>query len=270
VPTNRQHIDSEYRGRKLTPASQAELEKMGYVFQENGVVRRPALHATRKGGQMVPLELDEAGRIHISEGPESIGEMQTRIRGSLSKSQGTTFDKLVKGAGSKQRVVLVEGSADTGVTWAQVLTKARRAELRALAIKNGVPGADIDRMIDALVTKAGTLKVVSGTRPVRAAFDYVGEYADAYGTPRSGVEIHHGDPLYLGGGHDPAYLIGLRGKPHDAVHDFFDKLTLPSGPFGGSPLQASTLQARAAPALRPTAAVVDVTTGAVTYTRLGK
>lgn len=269
VPTNRQHIMDEFAGERLTRARQNALEEMGYVFQDNDVIRRPALHGTRSGGRMVPLELDTNGRLFIPEGAESIGEMQARLTGSLTKGQAAKLAGLRSTAGAGTKVVLVEGVYDTGITWAQILTKPKRAQLRAMMIANNVPAAEIDRLIDSLVTKSGTVKVVVGTRPVRAAHEYVRGFGDAYGVPGSGIEVHHGDPLYLGGGHEPASLLGLTGKAHDDLHAFFDALTLPSGPHAGTPLQPATLQAKVSGSLRSAAAVVGPD-GRVSYEILGK
>jgi hypothetical protein len=80
------------------------------------------------------------------------------------------------------------------------------------------------------------------------------------------VEVHHGDPLYLGGGHDPTALFGLPEKAHDVLHGFFDQLTLPpANPLGPSRLQAGELQNKAKPFAKQAAAVVDPATGAVRF-----
>ena len=150
----------------------------------------------------------------------------------------------------------MEGIYDTGITWARILSPSRRTALRALMKRHNVPEVDIERLINSLVTKTGTVKVVVGTRPVRAPHDYVRGYSGVHGTPAASVEVHHGDPLYLGGGHGPDALLGLTGAPHDDVHAFFDALTLPSGPFAGTPLQPTRLQTAVGASLRPAAAVV--------------
>ena len=111
--------------------------------------------------------------------------------------------------------------------------------------------------------------MVAGTRPVRAAHDYVAGFGEAYGAPRPGRVVHHGDPLYLSGGHEPDVLMALKGQAHDEVHAFFDALTLPSGKYAGTPLQPGVLQARVSGSLRPAAAAVRAD-GSVSYEMLGK
>ena len=269
VATNRAHIESEFAGLKFTPARQAQLEEMGYVFPSSGGVRRAPLRGARMRGELVPLEVDGQGRLLVAEGPESIGEMQARLTAAMTRTQAANLASARAKAGTGSTVVLVEGIADTGVTWGQILTKTKQAQLRALMTRNKVPDADIDRLIDSLVSKTGTVKVVVGTRPVRAAHDYVGGFSEAYGAPRAGAEVHHGDPLYLGGGHGPETLLALKGQAHDEVHAFFDALTLPSGKYAGTALQPGILQARVSGSLRPAAAVVGVD-GSVSYEMLGK
>ena len=195
--------------------------------------------------------------------------MQARLTAAMTKTQAANLASVRTKAGIGSAVVLVEGIADTGVTWAQILTKTKQAQLRALMTRNKIPDADIDRLIDSLVSKAETVKVVVGTRPVRAAHDYVGGFSEAYGAPRAGAEVHHGDPLYLGGGHGPETLLALRGQAHDEVHAFFDALTLPSGRYAGTALQPGVLQARVSGSLKPAAAVVRAD-GSVSYEMLGK
>ena len=63
VATNRAHIESEFAGLKLTPARQAQLEEMGYVFPSSGGVRRAPLRGARMRGELVPLEVDGQGRL---------------------------------------------------------------------------------------------------------------------------------------------------------------------------------------------------------------
>jgi hypothetical protein len=119
------------------------------------------------------------------------------------------------------------------------------------------------------VGKKGTIKVVYGTDPVRTAAKYRGIFAQHHGGPGPGVEVHHGDPLYLGGGHDPASLFGLPEKPHDALHAFFDDLQLPhDNPLGPSRLQAGVIQNKAKALAKPAAAVVDPATGDVRFVSL--
>jgi hypothetical protein len=269
VATNRAHIESEFEGLKLTPGRQAQLEEMGYVFPSSGGIRRAPLRGVKMRGELVPLEVDGQGRLVITEGPESIGEMQARLTEAMTKTQAAKLASVRATAGTGSAVVLVEGIADTGVTWAQILTKAKQAQLRALMTKNKIPDADIDRLIDSLISKPGTVKVVAGTRPVRAANDYVAGFSETYGAPRAGAEVHHGDPLYLGGGHGPETLLALKGQAHDEVHAFFDALTLPSGKYAGTALQPGVLQARVSGSLRPAAAVVRAD-GSVSYELLGK
>jgi hypothetical protein len=269
VATNRAHIESEFAGFKLTPARQAQLEDMGYVFPSSGGIRRAPLRGVKMRGELVPLELDGQGRVLVAEGQESIGEMQARLTASMTKTQTAKLASVRAAGGTGSSVVLVEGVADTGVTWAQILTKTKQAQLRALMTRNKIPNADIDRLIDSLVSKKETLKVVVGTRPVRAAHDYVEGFSEAYGAPRAGAEVHHGDPLYLGGGHGPETLLALRGQAHDEVHAFFDALTLPSGRYAGTALQSGVLQARVSGSLKPAAAVVRAD-GSVSYEMLGK
>ena len=85
VATNRAHIESEFAGLKLTPARQAQLEEMGYVFPSSGGVRRAPLRGARMRGELVPLEVDGQGRLLIGEGPESIGEMQARLTAVMTR-----------------------------------------------------------------------------------------------------------------------------------------------------------------------------------------
>jgi hypothetical protein len=268
VATNRAYVDSEFAGRKLTPQRKAELEAMGYVFQANDVVRRPAGHAEAGKPRMVPIEIDPSGRIQIVTGAESLAEMQTRLRGALNKVQARKLEGLEAKAPADAKVVLVEGVYDTGFSWRQILTPQKRAQLRAALKAEKLADAEIDRLIDGLTGKSGTVKVVMGTEPVRAAHQYRTGYAEAHGAPKPGVEVHHGDPLYLGGGHDPALLFGLKAGPHDALHAFFDQLTLPSGKFRNTPLQPTRLQTAVRGELRPAAAVVTAD-GSVSYTILG-
>jgi hypothetical protein len=269
VATNRVHIESEFARLELTPARQAQLVDMGYVFPSSGGIRRAPLRGVKMRGELVPLEVDGHGRLLIAEGPESIGEMQTRLTAAMTKTQAAKLASVRTKAGTGSAVVLVEGIADTGVTWVQILTKTKQAQLRAVMTRNKIPDADIDRLIESLVNKAETVKVVVGTRPVRAAHDYVGGFGKAYGAPRAGWEVHHGDPLYLGGGHGPEALLALKGQAHDEVHAFFDALTMPSGKYAGAALQSGALQARVSGSLRPAAAVVRAD-GSVSYEMLGK
>ena len=269
VATNRANLETKFAGRSLTPARRAQLEQMGYVFQSDGVVRRPMGHAKAGRPQMVPLEVDGNNRIQIAEGTESIAEMQSRLRSGLSKGQSRKLAGVEAKAEPGAKVVLVEGVYDTGFSWGQILTLPKRRELRALLAASKVPDADIDRLIDALVSKAGTVKVVVGTPPVRAAVDYRAGFAKTFGAAGVGVEIHHGDPLYLGGGSDPATLFGLKSQPHDALHAFFDALTLPSGRLANTPLQSSILQAKVKDQLKRAVAVVQPD-GTVRYETLGR
>jgi mono/diheme cytochrome c family protein len=266
VVSNREQIE-KYTGLKLTKKLRAELEAQGYIFQENDIIRRPAGHGAAGKPRMMPLELDSQGRIRIVEGAETLGEAQARLREALPKAQQTKLAKLeASAAAGDKKVVLVEGLYDTGVTWDKVLTKTKQKELKGLLRDNGVPDADIDRLIDALVTKKGTIKVVLGTDPVRAAAKYRGIYAEEHGAPRGKVEIHHGDPLYLGGGHDPTSLFGLKQKPHDALHAFFDDLTLPAGSrLGPVKLQPTVIQTKVKGLAKPAAAIVDPATGEVRF-----
>ena len=272
VASNRVQMDSEYGGRQFTPMRQAELEALGYVFQSNGVVRRPPGHAKAGQPRMVPIEIDPQGRVQIVEGAESLGEMQVRLREALPKTQVGKLEKLEASAtAAGKKVVLVEGIYDTGVTWNKVLTLPKRLELEGILIGKGVSKPDVDRLINGLVEKGGTLKVVLGTEPVRRAAPYRDLFADFSPAPAGKVEVHHGDPLYLGGGHDPALLFGVKTEPHDVLHSFFDDLVLPvGGPFGGTRLQSGVIQNKVKSVAKPAAAVVDPVTGDVRYEILGK
>ena len=273
VASNRSHIETDFNNRKLTAARQAELEALGYVVQKNGVLRRPPGHATAGKPRMVALEVED-GRIKIYEGPETLAEGQARMRAALPKAQVKKLASLEAMAEEEGRkVVLVEGVYDTGATWKQILTPRKRAELKVILADKKMPDKDIDRLIDNLVDKPGTIKVVLGTDPVRAAAPYRDLHADVHGTPRGTAEIHHGDPLYLGGGHDPALLFGMKTKPHDALHEFFDKLTLPaSSAMGAVPLQSTIIQNKVKGwgLAKPAAAIVDPVSGAVQFQVLGK
>ena len=267
VASNRAHIESDHAGRKLTPKRQKDLEALGYTFASDGTVRRPRHHGEPGKPRMVPLEIDAEGRIQIGTGKESIGEMQARLRDALPKSATKKLEKLESAAwDTGEKVVLIEGIYDTGVTWNKVLTPAKRKELKLLLKKKGLADAEIDRLVDGLVDKKGTIKVVLGTDPVRAAAPYTSLHAAEHGTPKGKVEVHHGDPLYLGGGHDPVTLFGLKTEPHDALHAFFDDLTLPaSSPIGPVRLQPGVIQNKVKSVAKPAAAIVNPRTGAVTY-----
>ena len=267
VATNRTQVGSLASGRELTPELKAKLKSLGYIVQENGVIRRPSGHSEAGQPRMVPLEVDATGRVQIVEGTESLAEVQARITDSLPTAQKTELDKIRADATLVgQKVVLVEGLYDTGVTWSQVLTKAKQAKLTGILLKHGTPQAEIDRLINGLTGKTGTLKVVMGTTPVRGAGPYRDLFTAAHGAPGTGAEVHHGDPLYLGGGHDPTLLFGLPPGPHDEVHAFFDGLTLPkNSALGAVPLQSTVIQNKVKPLAKPAAAIVDPVTGDVRY-----
>jgi hypothetical protein len=266
VASNREQI-AQLTGRGLTDEIKAQLKAQGYVVQKNDVIRRPEGHAAPGKPQLVPLELDANNRLQIVEGAETAAEAQVRLRAALSEPQRKKLEKL-EAAPERQdkKVVLVEGLYDTGVTWDKVLTKAKQKELRNLMRAEGVPDADIDRLINGLVGKTGTIKVVLGTDPIRTAANYRGLFSAQRGAPAPGMQVHHGDPLYLGGGHDPLNLFGVLDDPHGAVHGFFDELRLPpENPLGPSRLQPGELQNKAKPFARQAAAVVDPATGEVRF-----
>jgi len=272
IASNRAHVQSDFGGRNLTPRRQELLESLGYVFQKNGVVRRPPGHGTAGRPSMVPIEVDAHGRVQIVEGVESLGEMQARLREALPKTQLAKLEALeATSAAAGKKVVLVEGLFDTGVTWKKILTPARQAKLRDILKNEGMAAPDIDRLVDGLVGRAGTVKVVFGTDPVRTAAPYGKLFAGMHTPPAGKIEVHHGDPLYLGGGHDPALLFGLPTKPHDALHAFFDNLTLPSSSsLGAVRLQPNVIQNAAKSRAKPAAAVVHPVTGDVEYHAFGK
>jgi hypothetical protein len=266
VASNREQI-AKLAGRELTPELKATLRAQGYVVQENGVIRRPAGHAGEGRPRLVPLEIDANGRLAIFEGAETAAEVQTRLRAALQEGQRKKLETLeASPEAADKKVVLVEGLYDTGVTWDKVLTGPKQKQLKVLLQGEGVLDADIDRLINGLVGKKGTIKIVLGTDPIRTAAKYRSLFEAQHGPPAPGVEVHHGDPLYLGGGHDPTALFGLPEKPHDALHGFVDQLTLPSAnPLGPSRLQAGELQNKAKPFAKQAAAVVDPATGAVRF-----
>jgi hypothetical protein len=264
--TNLDDVNSVLVGRPVSDArTRARLEAMGYRVDANNVVYRPRGHDEAGRPHMAPLQVDAAGRIQVAT-TESLGEAQARIRASLDPSHATRLGTLESGLVPGERLRLVEGLHDTGVTWAQVLTPQEQARLRNLLItQEAVPAADVDRMIDRLLNRPGTLKVVLGTGGVREAFPYRERFGEVYGEPAAGVEVHHGDPLYLGGGSNPESMLGLPPGPHDRLHAFFDDLRLPaSGNPPGTRLQPTELQNRVRSSARPGAAIID-TEGNIRY-----
>jgi Domain of unknown function (DUF4157) len=229
---------------------------------------------TERGRRYAELEKAEAALVAQREsaakeleGTVDAAAQQARFREALTEDQRTKLEQLeTSAAAANEDVVLVEGVYDTGITWDRVLTPPKQAQLRALLHGKGVGDAEIDRLINWLVGKQGTIKVVLGTDPVRSSANYRALFAEEHGAPSPGADIHHGDPLYLGGGHDPASLFALPEEAHDALHGFFDNLTLPDDSLlGESRLQAGELQSKARPFARPAAAVVDPETGAVRF-----
>ncbi len=250
----------------LNDVTRAHLEHMGYIVRSDGSIARPPGHA---GAGMTPLTVVN-GRI-VRSTAESFAEAQARIRSGIDADPAAaarlaTAEAAVPPGG---RLVLLQGMADTGVTWNQVFQGAQLAELQALRNRlvtvHGVPAADIDSAIGQLLARTDTLKVIVGTDALRA-FDYRAAYAAGGRAPTAGQALHHADPLYLGGSHQS--LLDLPNAPHAEIHSFFDGLRLPpGGPLGGTALEPNTLQRTAGALLRPSAAVL-MPDGSIRYIRL--
>jgi hypothetical protein len=240
-------------GKPLTKKTLEKLEKLGYRVDKNNVIYRP------EGGTatMEPLQLRD-GVVAISE-YESVEALQARVKESLPAAKQNQFDAMVKAAPNGTKVRLVEGVHDTGVTWKEVFGSPRskagqqkRAELRNILTKKGGLSADkADELIEGLLNRTDTIKVVLGTDPVRTAADY----RKMAGTPEDAI-AHHFDPLYLGGGHE--LIANLPSGAHDDIHAFFDELRLPpTGSPPGARLQPGELQAKVRAAAKPAVVVVD-------------
>lgn len=256
--TNQFDVEQQLLNRPLNPQTQPVLEQLGYHVDRNNVIYRPRGHDESGRPHMVPLQVDAQGRIQVAT-TESIGEQQARIRSSLAPAHASSLNTLEHGLAPTQNLRLVEGLHDTGVTWADVLTPQRQAQLRNLLVnQEHVPATEVDRLIDSLIHRTDTLKVVLGTGGVREAFPYRQRFGALYGQPGTGVEVHHGDPLYLGGSSRPETLFGLPEGPHDRLHTFFDNLTLPAnGNPPGVRLEPNEIQARVRNQARPAAAIID-------------
>ena len=178
------------------------------------------------------------------------------------------MDQLKAGATPDQVVALVEGVVDLKVRWSDTLSPADQAKLRRILLEiGGLPEATVKSKMDSLLSpKKETMKFVMGTRSVREPVDYHGIYADKGPIPE-GLEVHHFDPLYLGGGHD--LLVGLNPAAHDAVHELFGKLRLPkNSALGDIALDPNSLRNAAKAQAQKAAVVIDTKTGAVSYTTL--
>ncbi|HSN24740.1 MAG TPA: hypothetical protein VLT45_00595, partial [Kofleriaceae bacterium] len=248
------------------PLDEDALNKLGYRVDKNGVIYRP------KGASatMEPLQLRDDGlgnkTVQIAD-YESPAAVQARVRESLPTTKQEAFDAMVKAAPPGKKVRLVEGVYDTGATWKEVFGsptsvrgKQLRSQLRDILTKDAGLSADkADELINGLIDREGTIKIVVGTDPIRGTVDY----RKLAGT--TGEEIaHHFDPLYLGGGHD--LMANLPTGAHDKVHRFFDELSLPGTAHpGGVALQPGKLQAAVRGTTKPAVVIVDTATGKVTY-----
>jgi hypothetical protein len=237
------------------PAIRQKLLDLGYGINVNNVVYRPR----GAGDTMEPLTT-RGGKIDLST-YESPAAVQARLREELPQSSRTKFDATAAAAPKGTKVRLVEGIHDTGAKWSDIIPPAKRRELTKILIDGGVDPARAKELVNGLVNKPETLKVVVGTDPVRGAMDYRRGYA----TTGDNAEVHHFDPLYLGGGHD--LLVAVPSKAHDKLHEFFDGLTIPSsGTPPGIRLQPNALQSAVKGATKPAVVSIDTTTGRVTYT----
>jgi hypothetical protein len=69
----------------------------------------------------------------------------------------------------------------------------------------------------------------------------------------------------MGGGHSS--LSALNPAAHDFVHDFFNKLRMPSTAkvAAGAAIEPNALQKAASASKRPAAAIIDTQTGTIRY-----
>ena len=261
VTNTQELLDSGVIGQALNPTTTAQLTALGYTVDSMGRISRKRSYT---GGidepYMEPLRVTPLDGIQIH-ATESFAEGQAQLRRALKPAQQTKFDALVaKAATTTDQVVLVRGLHDTGVRWRDVLTAAQELELRQGLVSRGVPQATADRLVNQLLARTDTLKVVIGTESFRQ-FDYRSLLEQSGITVAPRTPVHHFDPLYLGGGHE--MLIQLPTDTHDWVHHFFDELRLPATANPpGVRLQPTELQNSVRPVVRP-AAVVTSPTGSV-------
>lgn len=253
-------------GQPMTDETRQKLRDLGYEIDKNDVISRPDNFA-KKGLAMKPLTVRGGVVAHAE--AETFAEQQARLKAALSQEQRDIVKNL--NTTPTERVVLVDAVADTGVTYKEILTPARAAELRRGLIEHGVSPAEAKQLVDDLLTNPKTIKVVYGTDPLRSV-DYRTLLAQseavksgAKAAPVAKEPVHHFDPLYMGGGHES--LAALNADAHDFVHRFFEKLRMPhtAKVAAGSVLEPNALQRAASAAKRPAAAIIDTTTGTIRY-----
>jgi len=179
------------------PFDEGELNERGYHVDKNGVIYRPA----GGGATMEPLKLS-GDKVVIGEA-ESAAEVQARVYAELPGNKQTAFDAMQKKAAAKGvKVRLVEGVFDTGATWQEVFGTGTIGEQRVARLRKiltsprskkasggaGLTDTRADELINGLLNRKSTIKVVIGTDPVRTAHDY------REGNATGSDEAHHFDP----------------------------------------------------------------------------
>ena len=240
--SNQAQVDSAgIVGRNISDV-RARVESLGYIVEANGRIRRPYGASNPHSDHMVGLRADATtGEIRLN-GRETIRQVQVRIEGDLTPAQRSRLTAARSRAGAGQEVVLLEGIYDLGTTWRRVIDHYGGTTDFTTALGDaGVSSAEANRIVTALLGRSGNLQLVSGTGVLRR-FDYARAHAASGGTVPAGGAVHHGDPLYLAGTHE--LLSGLDGATHDAVHELFNNLELPSSARISGTLSPAALRAQ--------------------------
>lgn len=219
ISNREQVMRSRVIGRRVEEVAD-RLRAMGYRVDGNRIIRP-------RGQGMLGLRADRHTGIIRESVRETTEVAQDRLEGTLNRAQRRELQRLRDVATPDQEVVILEGIFDLGTTWTQVINHhgGRLRFINRLAAA-GVSRTEATRIVDALIARPDTLKVVQGTAPLRS-YDYTGAFTRGGGVVPSGGHVHHGDPLYLGGTHE--LLSGLAPGPHARVHAIFNSLTLPPG-----------------------------------------